>query len=141
MESLNLRDPAATKQILDHYDKQPEFFAVIRYDDYLAYEPSAPRMEQPETWVIGQLGKSGGYLIPRSLHDRDLRVLLLGMSLGFVVVAGCLVWLFLAGLSPDNAVGVMIAGVALLIGPVAAGGAASWPLRRRIAKDFQRIEF
>jgi len=139
--SLNLREPAATKRILDHYDKEPEFFASIRYDYYLAYDPSAPQVDQPDTWVIALLGRSGGYLIPQSLNNRYLRAFLLGMSLGFVIVVGCIVWLFLAGLLPNSVVGVMIAGVALLIGPVAAGSATSWPVHRRIVKDFQRIKF
>jgi hypothetical protein len=80
----------AMKRVLDRYEKQGEHFACIRYDDYLAYVSTGPEVDRPDTWVIGLLGKGGGYLIPQPLHKRYLNVFFLGMSLAFVVVIGCL---------------------------------------------------
>src|SRR5262245_10990501 len=114
------------KQILDHYEKQPEIFAYIRYDHYLEYVPTGPQVDQPDTWVIGLLGRSGGHLIPLRLHKRYMGVFLLGTALAFVPILGCLVWFFLIFGGPFSAdVNVIVAGVTLLVGPLAVGGIAS----------------
>src|SRR5262245_22928775 len=69
LRTLKQRDHAL-KTLLEDYEAKPQYFGTIRYDQYLAYAPGDPQVDQPNDWVIGELSNGGGYLIPEALHRR-----------------------------------------------------------------------